>query len=68
MIAITKGIDHPRAASRSDGGFLQFRALRGKPDLCEAQKDEAKDGSGVFLGLETGIGSKLVAGVPAPFF
>jgi hypothetical protein len=49
-------------------GFLQLGALGGEADFGEAQEDQAEDGRGVFLGLEAGVGPKLVSGVPEAFF
>ena len=49
-------------------GLLRFCALGGEADFGEAQEDQAEDGRGVFLGLETGVGAELVGGVPEPFF
>jgi len=47
--------------------LFQLGALRGEADFGEAQEDEAKDGRGVFLGLEAGVGAELVGGVPEAF-
>ena len=43
-------------------------AFPGEADFGEAQKNQAEDRCGVFLGLEAGIGAELVGGVPKPFF
>jgi len=45
-------------------GLLQLRALGGEADFGEAQEDEAEDGRGVFLRLETGVSAKLIRGIP----
>jgi hypothetical protein len=39
-----------------------------KADFGEAEKDEAEDGGGVFLGLEAGVGAELVGGGPELLF
>lgn len=41
------------------GREKQFRTLGGEADFGEAQEAEAKDGRGVFLGLEARVGAEL---------
>ena len=48
------------------GGLLGFEALLSEGELMvgEAEEDEAEDGDGVLGGLELGVSTKLVGGVP----
>ncbi len=50
-------------------GELVFRIIApgGEANLGEAQVEEAEDGRGVFLGLETGVGAERVGGAPETF-
>ena len=56
----------PTTAPGGGAGLLQLGALGGEAHLGEAQEDQAEDGPGVFLGLETRIGAELVGCVPEP--
>lgn len=50
------------------GGLFQLSPLEGETDFGEAQKDEAENGRGVFLGFEAGVGAELVGGFPKTIF
>jgi len=57
------------AAAGGGAGLVQFCALDGEAHVGEAhvgeaQEDQAKDGAGVFLRLEAGVGAELIGGVP----
>jgi len=52
------------AAAGGGAGLVQFCALGGEAHVGEAQEDQAKDGAGVFLRLEAGVGAELIGGVP----
>lgn len=62
------GFIHTAAAAGGGAGLFQHFALGGKARLGEAQEDQAKDGAGVFLRLEAGVGAELVGGVPQALF
>jgi hypothetical protein len=62
------GFIQPRAAPSGCARLFQLGALDGKADFGKAQKDEAEDGRGVFLGFEAGVGAELVGSVPEAFF
>lgn len=62
------GIVDARAAARTGGGFFEDGAAEREADLGEAKEDDAEDGAGVFLGLQAGVGAKLVGAVPEAFF
>src|ERR1017187_6062951 len=59
---------HARTAPGGHTGLLQVGAPGGEADFGKAQKDEAEDGRGVFLGFEAGVGAELVSGVPKALF
>jgi len=46
----------------------QRGALDTEADFGEAQEAEAKDGSGISLGLEARVGAELVGGIPKALF
>lgn len=60
-------IDSAAPAGRS-AGLIQLGALGGETHLGEAQKDQAEEGAGVFLGFQPGIGAELVGGMSEAFF
>ena len=49
-------------------GLFEGGPEGGEADLGEAEEDEAEDGAGVFLGLEAGVGAKLIGGGPEALF
>jgi hypothetical protein len=59
---------HATATSGGCPYLLQLDALGGEADFCEAQEDQAEDRRGILLGLEPGVGTELVSGIPEPFF
>jgi hypothetical protein len=50
------------------GRGKKLGVLGGKADFGKAQEDESKDRRRVFLGLEPGVGAKLVSRIPEAFF
>jgi hypothetical protein len=42
--------------------------VAGEAEVDEPEEDDAEDRAGVFLGLEAGVGAKLVGAVPEALF
>jgi hypothetical protein len=58
------GFVHPTAATGGGGGLLQPGTLQGEADLGEAEEDDPQNRARVLLGLQAGVGAKLIGGGP----
>jgi hypothetical protein len=58
----------PLNASRTRWFKTMLLPSGGETDLGKAQKDQAQDRRGTFLGLEPGICAELVGGIPQALF
>ena len=61
---ICGGLIDARASAAAAGFLLQHRVLREKPDLGEAQEDQAEDRLRVLSRREAGVRAQLVCGRP----